>query len=86
MGRRLRCVLRAHSRIRFCAAPWFYLHNCTHCSAPPAILFLVSREARWITGVIFPVDGGTTAGNPNRPALQADTLVAEQTAAARASS
>lgn len=51
-----------------------------------AILFLVSREARWITGVIFPVDGGTTAGNPNRPALLADTLVAEQTAAARASS
>ncbi|KAJ7284602.1 hypothetical protein C8J57DRAFT_1289062 [Mycena rebaudengoi] len=28
-----------------------------------AILFLSSREARWITGVIFPVDGGTLAGN-----------------------
>ncbi|KAJ7624725.1 hypothetical protein FB45DRAFT_924091 [Roridomyces roridus] len=42
-----------------------------------AILFLVSREARWITGVIFPVDGGTTAGNPNRPALGEDTLAKE---------
>ncbi|KAJ7053280.1 hypothetical protein C8F01DRAFT_551926 [Mycena amicta] len=42
-----------------------------------AILFLVSREARWITGVIFPVDGGTTAGNPNRPALGEDKLAAE---------
>ncbi|KAJ7266566.1 hypothetical protein C8J57DRAFT_1328207 [Mycena rebaudengoi] len=28
-----------------------------------AILFLSSREARWITGVILPVDGGTYAGN-----------------------
>ncbi|KAJ7048522.1 hypothetical protein C8F01DRAFT_93175 [Mycena amicta] len=42
-----------------------------------AILFLVSREARWITGVIFPVDGGTTAGNPNRPALGEDKLAAD---------
>ncbi|KAF8193252.1 hypothetical protein K438DRAFT_1761957 [Mycena galopus ATCC 62051] len=45
-----------------------------------AILFLASREARWITGVIFPVDGGTTAGNPNRPALTEDTLAAEKLA------
>ncbi|KAJ7487913.1 hypothetical protein FB451DRAFT_1225907 [Mycena latifolia] len=43
-----------------------------------AILFLVSREARWITGVIFPVDGGTTSGNPNRPALKEDTLAAQK--------
>ncbi|KAJ7637338.1 hypothetical protein DFH06DRAFT_1099887 [Mycena polygramma] len=43
-----------------------------------AILFLASREARWITGVIFPVDGGTTAGNPNRPALKEDTLAEEK--------
>ncbi|KAJ7152712.1 hypothetical protein C8R43DRAFT_1003385 [Mycena crocata] len=43
-----------------------------------AILFLASREARWITGVIFPVDGGTTAGNANRPALKEDTLAAEK--------
>ncbi|KAF7350286.1 hypothetical protein MVEN_01332600 [Mycena venus] len=45
-----------------------------------AILFLASREARWITGVIFPVDGGTTAGNPNRPALKEDTLASEKAA------
>ncbi|KAK6975139.1 hypothetical protein R3P38DRAFT_3127608 [Favolaschia claudopus] len=43
-----------------------------------AILFLASREARWITGVIFPVDGGTTAGNPNRPALSEDKLAGER--------
>ncbi|OIW34272.1 NAD(P)-binding protein [Coniochaeta ligniaria NRRL 30616] len=43
-----------------------------------AILYLVSKEARWITGVILPVDGGTTAGRADRPALKADTL-AEQT-------
>lgn len=50
----------------------------------PAILFLASREARWITGVIFPVDGGTTAGDPNRPALKEDTLAAEKAASASA--
>ncbi|KAF7327338.1 hypothetical protein MKEN_00311400 [Mycena kentingensis (nom. inval.)] len=47
-----------------------------------AILFLSSREARWITGVILPVDGGTTAGNPNRPALKEDTLAAKADATA----
>ncbi len=26
-----------------------------------AVLFLASPEARWITGVILPVDGGSTA-------------------------
>ncbi|KAJ7773847.1 hypothetical protein B0H16DRAFT_1408608 [Mycena metata] len=51
-----------------------------------AILFLASREARWITGVIFPVDGGTTAGNPNRPALTEDTHAAAQKAAESLSS
>ncbi|SJL13632.1 related to short-chain alcohol dehydrogenase [Armillaria ostoyae] len=37
-----------------------------------AILYLSSREARWITGVVLPVDAGTTAGTANRPALEED--------------
>lgn len=37
-----------------------------------AALYLVSHEARWITGVLLPVDAGTTAGNPKRPALKGE--------------
>ncbi|KAK1226673.1 hypothetical protein PQX77_010352 [Marasmius sp. AFHP31] len=32
-----------------------------------AILYLASREARYTTGVVLTVDGGTTAGNNSRP-------------------
>ncbi|KAL4760984.1 uncharacterized protein BDW70DRAFT_150413 [Aspergillus foveolatus] len=39
-----------------------------------AILFLCSKEAKWITGLIMPVDRGTTAGKADRPSLKADTL------------
>jgi len=34
-----------------------------------AVRFLLSDEARWITGVVFPVDAGTDAGSNAYPAL-----------------
>ena len=36
-----------------------------------AVRFLLSDEARWVTGVVFPVDAGAHAGTPSYPALPA---------------
>ncbi|KAK5174343.1 uncharacterized protein LTR77_001423 [Saxophila tyrrhenica] len=44
-----------------------------------AILFLSSKEAQWITGLIMPVDAGTTAGKSDRPALKEDVLAESST-------
>lgn len=38
-----------------------------------AVAYLASDEARWVTGVILPVDAGTTAGNAPSPGLKPDT-------------
>ena len=38
-----------------------------------AVAYLASDEARWVTGVVLPVDAGTTAGLARQPALAPDT-------------
>ena len=38
-----------------------------------AVAYLASDEARWVTGVILPVDAGATAGNAPLPGLRPDT-------------
>lgn len=37
-----------------------------------AVAYLASDEARWVTGVILPVDAGTSAGNAPSPGLRPD--------------
>jgi len=37
-----------------------------------AVLFLASDEARWITGVVLPVDGGAMAGTARSPVPRSD--------------
>lgn len=39
-----------------------------------SLLLSLTHSASFPTGVILPVDAGTTAGNPNRPALKEDSL------------
>ncbi|KAF2192418.1 NAD(P)-binding protein [Zopfia rhizophila CBS 207.26] len=44
-----------------------------------AIVYLASKEAKWVTGLIMPVDAGTTAGKADRPALKEDVLAEKNT-------
>ena len=37
-----------------------------------AVIYLVSDEARWVTGVILPVDAGATAGSARAPIPRSD--------------
>ncbi|MBS0429125.1 MAG: glucose 1-dehydrogenase [Proteobacteria bacterium] len=39
-----------------------------------AVAYLASDEARWVTGVILPVDAGATAGQVKSPTLSADAV------------
>jgi NAD(P)-dependent dehydrogenase (short-subunit alcohol dehydrogenase family) len=41
-----------------------------------AVAYLASDEARWVTGVILPVDAGTTAGSSVSPGLRPDAKAA----------
>ncbi|KAF2477340.1 NAD(P)-binding protein [Lindgomyces ingoldianus] len=43
------------------------------------ILLLCSKEAKWTTGGILPVDTGTTAGKAGRPVLNEDVLAEKNT-------
>ena len=38
-----------------------------------AAVYLASHEARWVTGIVLPVDAGATAGTTSRPALGDET-------------
>lgn len=38
------------------------------------ILFLCSKEAKWITGLIMPIDGGVSDTKPNAVATLTDVL------------
>lgn len=53
MSEEKREIRRKRSLLRVEGSGWDVGH---------AIRYLVSDEARWITGVVFPVDAGTTAG------------------------
>lgn len=37
-----------------------------------AVRYLLSDAAKWVTGVVLPVDAGASVGTPNYPALPAD--------------
>ena len=44
-----------------------------------AVAYLASDEARWVTGVILPVDAGAMAGSAPSPGLKPDTKPQTQT-------
>lgn len=58
-----RALRSGHSALGVEGTAWDVAH---------AAAFLSSDEARWITGVILPVDGGDYAGEANKPIPQTD--------------
>jgi NAD(P)-dependent dehydrogenase (short-subunit alcohol dehydrogenase family) len=45
-----------------------------------AVVYLLSDAARWVTGVILPVDAGSTAGDADSPSPTGDYLGVPPTA------
>ncbi|ESK94090.1 short-chain dehydrogenase reductase sdr [Moniliophthora roreri MCA 2997] len=60
MSEETRQARKEQSLLKIEGTPWDVAH---------AALYLVSHEAKYVTGVILPVDGGTLAGTHSRPKL-----------------
>lgn len=63
MSRELREARRKRSLLQIEGSAW---------DVGNAVIYLVSDEARWVTGVILPVDAGATAGSARSPIPDSD--------------
>lgn len=60
MGRRIWWVIHSYMQTLAARIPIIYLLTSRPWDGNIAILFLASKEAGWITGLIMPVDGGVS--------------------------
>lgn len=64
MGRRIWWVIHSYMQTLAARIPIIYLLTSRPWDGNIAILFLASKEAGWITGLIMPVDGGVSPPPP----------------------